>query len=96
MTCKYYTVFENEAQATAYLSTDLFSKDIVGELGPLLTAEPEVRIYSAAATADKYAESTGAFLQISLKVDAADRGAGAGVYSKYKQPFLNDIKGTNF
>ena len=38
--------FENEAEAQAYLSTDLFSKDIVGELGPLLKAEPEVRIYS--------------------------------------------------
>ena len=38
--------FETEMQAKAYLSTELFSKDIVGELGPLLAADPEVRIYS--------------------------------------------------
>lgn len=38
--------FETEAQATAYLSNELFSKDIVGELGPLLAADPEVRIYT--------------------------------------------------
>lgn len=38
--------FESEAEAKAYLSTQLFSKDIVGELGPLLAADPEVRIYA--------------------------------------------------
>jgi hypothetical protein len=38
--------FETKAQADTYLMTDLFSKDIVGELGPLLVADPEVRIYS--------------------------------------------------
>ncbi|MFK7924149.1 MAG: hypothetical protein AB8H47_19480 [Bacteroidia bacterium] len=38
--------FATEAQATAYLSTSLFATDIVGELGPLLAADPEVRIYS--------------------------------------------------
>lgn len=38
--------FTTEAQANAYLQTSLFSKDIVGELGPLLSADPEVRIYT--------------------------------------------------
>jgi len=37
--------FEKVTDAEAYLTTELFSKDIVGELGPLLAAEPEVRIY---------------------------------------------------
>lgn len=38
--------FETVESAKVYLSTELFSKDIVGELGPLLAAEPEIRIYS--------------------------------------------------
>lgn len=38
--------FKTELQAKNYLSTELFSKDIVGELGPLLAADPEVRIYA--------------------------------------------------
>jgi hypothetical protein len=35
----------------------------------------------------------GAYLEITLKVNEADRGAAAGVYVKYKQPFLKQIKG---
>ena len=38
--------FETEAEATAYLSSDLFSKDVVEELKPYLQANPEIRIYS--------------------------------------------------
>ncbi|UII78390.1 hypothetical protein [Flagellimonas sp. CMM7] len=38
--------FETVESAKAYLSTELFSKDIVGELAPLLAAEPEIRVYS--------------------------------------------------
>ncbi|MGB3327612.1 MAG: hypothetical protein WBA46_01585 [Thermomicrobiales bacterium] len=34
-----------------------------------------------------------AFLEITLKVDAADRAAAAGVYQQYKQPFLDTIPG---
>ncbi|TDW99011.1 hypothetical protein [Dinghuibacter silviterrae] len=34
-----------------------------------------------------------AFLEITLKVDNADRGNAAGVYNKYKAPFLEQIKG---
>ena len=36
---------------------------------------------------------TKSYLQISLKIDNADRENAAGVYTKYKAPFLNDIKG---
>jgi len=34
-----------------------------------------------------------AYLEITLNVVAADRPAAAAVYSKYKQPFLNTVKG---
>ena len=37
--------FDTVQNATAYLATDLFTKDVVGELAPLLDAAPEVRIY---------------------------------------------------
>jgi hypothetical protein len=33
------------------------------------------------------------YLQISLKIDNSDRANAAGVYNKYKSPFLKDIKG---
>ncbi|GAB3628122.1 hypothetical protein PTE30175_02498 [Pandoraea terrae] len=39
--------FETAQQAGAYLTSDLFTKDVVGELGPLLAGEPDVRIYDA-------------------------------------------------
>jgi hypothetical protein len=32
--------------AQAYLSSNLFTKDVVDGLKPLLSAEPEIRIYS--------------------------------------------------
>jgi len=34
-----------------------------------------------------------AYLKIALKISEANRPAAAGVYSKYKQPFLDTIKG---
>ncbi|MDJ1469266.1 hypothetical protein [Xanthocytophaga flava] len=34
-----------------------------------------------------------AYLQISLKIDQADRAKAAGVYTQYKAPFLDTIKG---
>ncbi len=37
--------FSNTTEADAYLKSNLFEKDIVGELAPLLDAPPEVRIY---------------------------------------------------
>ena len=40
--------FDTVAHAEAYLSSDLFTSDVVGGLSPLLTAQPEVRIYDAA------------------------------------------------
>ena len=36
-----------------------------------------------------------AYLQITLQVDPADRVAAAGVYEKYKQPFLDTVPGAN-
>ena len=39
--------FATRKQAEAYLSSDLFTKDVVVGLKPLLKADPEVRIYSA-------------------------------------------------
>lgn len=40
--------FNTAEQARAYLSSDLFTKDVVGELKPLLSADPDVRVYEAA------------------------------------------------
>lgn len=85
--------FESAAQATAYLKSTLFTQDVVGALGPLLSAPPEVRIYAAAAPADAHATTVGAFLQISLKVDAKNRSKAGAVYAQYRQPFLTQIKG---
>ncbi|NUW39486.1 hypothetical protein HT134_04960 [Nonomuraea rhodomycinica] len=34
-----------------------------------------------------------AYLQITLNVSAEDRAAAAGVYQRYKQPFLDTIAG---
>jgi hypothetical protein len=34
-----------------------------------------------------------AYLEITLKVDDADRPSAAGVYNQYKAPFLEQIKG---
>ncbi len=39
--------FSSMEAAESYLESDLFSKDIVSQLGPLLDADPEVRIYEA-------------------------------------------------
>jgi hypothetical protein len=41
--------FETAEQANAYLTSQLFTSDVVGALAPLLDAEPDVRIYQAAA-----------------------------------------------
>jgi hypothetical protein len=39
--------FATVKQAQAYLSSDMFTRDIVVGLKPLLKADPEVRIYSS-------------------------------------------------
>ena len=85
--------FENRAQAEGYLKNDLFKNDIVGELGPLLSAPPDVRIYDAAAPINAHDERTGAILQISLNIDDAKRSQAGGVYAKYREPFLKTIEG---
>ncbi|MBO8196389.1 hypothetical protein ITI46_32830 [Streptomyces oryzae] len=41
--------FRTAADATAYLESELFTRDVVGELSPLLKAAPDIRIYDAAA-----------------------------------------------
>lgn len=40
--------FDRAANAEAYLSSELFTKDVVGGLSPLLQADPEIRIYETA------------------------------------------------
>ncbi len=40
--------FINGDAAAAYLTSELFNNDVVRELGPLLDADPEVRIYNEA------------------------------------------------
>ena len=40
--------FASEENARAYLTTELFTNDVVGELKSLLEADPEVHIYSVA------------------------------------------------
>ncbi len=40
--------FASEENAQAYLATELFANDVVGELKSLLETDPEVRIYSDA------------------------------------------------
>jgi hypothetical protein len=40
--------FASEDNARAYLTTEIFSNDVVSELKPLLEADPEVHIYSVA------------------------------------------------
>ena len=40
--------FSSEENAQAYLASDLFANDVVGELKSLLEADPEIRIYSVA------------------------------------------------
>lgn len=40
--------FETTTCAEAYLSSELFTSDVVGGLSPLLKAQPEIRIYDVA------------------------------------------------
>ena len=41
--------FDTAEHANAYLTSRLFASDVVGALKPLLDAEPDLRIYQAAA-----------------------------------------------
>ncbi|MGN0097392.1 MAG: hypothetical protein ACI38U_15180 [Corynebacterium sp.] len=40
--------FDTAENAQAYLTSDLFTKDVVGGLSPLLKSEPEIRVYDVA------------------------------------------------
>ncbi|MFC8538182.1 hypothetical protein ACFUJY_30310 [Streptomyces sp. NPDC057249] len=37
--------FRTTADASAYLTSELFTRDVVGGLSPLLKADPDVRLY---------------------------------------------------
>lgn len=55
-------------------------------------------VIATAFTSATFAQKTnkqvaGAYLEITLKVNEADRAAAAGVYLKYKQPFLKQVTG---
>lgn len=39
--------FATSGDARAYLESELFTKDVVGGLQPLLAADPDIRIYDA-------------------------------------------------
>lgn len=38
-------------------------------------------------------KKTGAYLQITMKINEADRAGAAAVYTKYRSPFLDTIQG---
>lgn len=38
-------------------------------------------------------KKVGAFLEITMQINDADRSSAAGVYTKYRESFLNDIEG---
>jgi hypothetical protein len=40
--------FASAEDATAYLSSDLFTENVAGELIPLLATDPEIRVYEEA------------------------------------------------
>jgi hypothetical protein len=40
--------FDSVPHANDYLASDLFTADVFGELGPLLRADPEVRVFDVA------------------------------------------------
>jgi hypothetical protein len=40
--------FDSADQARAYLASGLFTSDVVGELGPLLTSAPDIRVFDVA------------------------------------------------
>jgi hypothetical protein len=40
--------FDSVAHANAYLASDLFTGDVVGELGPLLNGDPDIRVFEVA------------------------------------------------
>ena len=40
--------FDSAAHANDYLASDLFTGDVVRELGPLLQGDPEIRVFDVA------------------------------------------------
>lgn len=50
-------------------------------------------LFGGAAIADDTATAPGAYLEITLDIDDANRAAAGEVYTTYKQPFLDSIEG---
>ena len=71
---------------------------MVPDIATILTQGHDTmkKILSAAAlamtTTAAFADP-GAFLEITLKIDASNRAAAGAIYSEYKQPFLTTIEG---
>ncbi len=61
--------------------------------GGLLAGCTTPRPGGAASTHHYAATTTNSYLQITLNVKAENRAAAAGVYAKYKQPFLESVRG---
>jgi hypothetical protein len=40
--------FDSVAHAKEYLASHLFTSDVVGELGPLLKSDPDIRVFDVA------------------------------------------------
>lgn len=85
--------FKTKAQARAYLSSALFQEDVVVGLKPHLSKGPRIRVYERLPVEVPSTHTSGAYLQITLKVRAQDRARAADVYRKYRASFLTKIKG---
>ncbi len=85
--------FDSLAQANAYLDSSLFKQDVLVELGPLLSGEPQVRSYDKLPIAGLPDRSAMAYLEITVEVDNDNRLEAANVYKQYLQPFLGTIEG---
>ncbi len=85
--------FETKAQADGYLESELFNEDVVKALAPFLAGPPEVRVYDKLAVEPRPEGQAGAILEITLDIDAKKRESAAGVYLKYRDPFLDTIDG---
>ena len=63
--------FTSEESAQAYLSSEIFTNDVVNELKPLLEADPEIRIYGLALVAVEAVETGGAGMTLDIGASPA-------------------------
>lgn len=69
---------------------------LITTLGFIACAPEALPVGHAASTQARPADAARiahAYLEITLKVEASNRAAAAGVYTKYKQPFLDTVPG---